>query len=148
MMSLETTSITINAPVERVWSVMTDVERWPEWTASVTRVERLDAGPFGVGSRARISQPKLPTTIWTVSDLQPERSFAWTAGASGITTVANHEITPGPADSVTVTLSIRQSGLLSPLVALLAGGLTRRYIRMEAEGLKRKAEGAALTLAA
>jgi uncharacterized protein YndB with AHSA1/START domain len=147
-MSFEATSITIDAPAQRVWSVMTDVERWPEWTASVTRVERLDTGPFGVGSRARIRQPKLPTTIWTVSDLQPERSFAWTAGASGVTTVAEHEITPGPGGGVTVTLSIRQSGLLSPLLALLASGLTRRYIRMEAEGLKRRAEGSDLTLAA
>lgn len=140
-----TTSITINAPAERVWAVMTDVERWPEWTASVSSVERLDSGPFTTGSRARIKQPKLPTTIWTVTAIQPGRSFTWRAQSSGVTTVANHQIAPAAdGQSVTVTLSIEESGPLAPLVRLLASGMTRRYVNMEAEGLKERSERAPL----
>ncbi len=50
--------IDIEASREQVWTVMTDVERWPEWTASVTSVALLDAAPFDVGSHARLRQPR------------------------------------------------------------------------------------------
>ena len=35
-------TIDVAAPVQHVFEIYTDVERWPEWTASVTSVERLD----------------------------------------------------------------------------------------------------------
>ena len=37
-------TIDVAAPAQFLFEVYTDVERWPEWTASVTSVERLDQG--------------------------------------------------------------------------------------------------------
>ena len=36
--------IEINASPDRVWAEPVDVERWPEWMASYTSVERLSEG--------------------------------------------------------------------------------------------------------
>ena len=58
-MTLDDT-IHIEAPADVVWAVTEDIERWPEWTPTVTSARRLDGGPFGLGSRFRIKQPAQP----------------------------------------------------------------------------------------
>jgi uncharacterized membrane protein len=138
-MQVETT-VEIDAPPERVWEVMTDIERWPEWTASVERVERLDDGPLRLGSRARLKQPRFPSVVWEVTDLERGRSFTWTARNVGVTSIGAHRIVPGATGRVTVNLSLRQEGPVAPVLALFTGKLTRRYIQTEAQGLKRRCE--------
>ncbi|KAB2345614.1 SRPBCC family protein [Actinomadura rudentiformis] len=133
-------TVEINAPAETVWRLLEDVERWPEWTASIDRVERLTQGPFGEGSKARVHQPKLPAAVWTVTDFDPGRSFTWAARTPGLTTVASHDVTTHADGTVSVRLVLDQTGPLAFLVALLAGARSRRYVAMEAAGLKRKAE--------
>jgi uncharacterized membrane protein len=130
----------IDAPTERVWSVLTDIEHWPESTASVTSVRRLDTGPLQRGSRARIKQPKLPILVWTVTEIEALSQFTWSTTTPGVTTSARHVITPGPGRGVTVTLSIERTGILARLTDLSYAGMTRRYLTMEIEGLKRVCE--------
>ena len=44
-------SIDINAPQEAAWAVVSDVERWPERTASISSVKLLNSPPFGLSSQ-------------------------------------------------------------------------------------------------
>ena len=67
-MKLENTKY-IGASPSIVWKAREDVERWPQWTASVETVRRLDNGQFDVGSKVRIKQPSLPETEWRVTAL-------------------------------------------------------------------------------
>ena len=133
------TSVDINAAPDAVLAVMSDVERWPEWTASVTSIKRLDSGPFAIGSRARIRQPKLPPALWTVSAIEPRRSFTWISKGPGILVTAHHSIDPRAGGS-RVTLSIRYEGLLAKLVAWMTKDINERYLAMEANGLKARCE--------
>jgi uncharacterized membrane protein len=131
----------VAATTQRVFDVYSDVEHWPEWTASVTSVERLDAGPLRVGSRARIKQPRLPTAVWEVTDLVPGTSFTWVARGPGVVTTGRHEVVPtGDADRVAVTAALEQAGPLGPLLGRLTRRLTNRYLQTELRGLKRHCE--------
>ncbi|TQS28095.1 SRPBCC family protein [Microbispora sp. KK1-11] len=133
------TSVDIDATAERVWRVMTDVARWPEFTPTMTTVEPLGDGPLGLGGRFRIKQPGLPPMVWQVSEFTDGRSFAWQATGGGVTTIGTHVLTPRQS-GVSVVLGIDQSGPLAPLMSLLVGGRTRRYVRTEAESLRRRCE--------
>jgi hypothetical protein len=53
--------------------------------------------------------------------------------------VGGHRVEPEGGGSK-VTLWIEQTGLMVPMLALFYKGLTRRYVTMEAEGLKRRCE--------
>lgn len=134
-----TRTIDIDAPADRVWAVMTDVERWPDWTASVSTIQRLDHGPFTVGSRVRIKQPRLPPSVLTVTELEPGRGFTWVATSPGLRVTAAHGIEPAPR-GVRVTLSVRYEGVFGRLAGRLWRSLTERYLRLEADGLKRRSE--------
>jgi uncharacterized membrane protein len=138
-------SVDINTPVDRVFEVMADTERWHEWTPSITSIKRLDEGAFKVGSRAMIRQPKLLPALWTVTDITPGRSFTWENKAPGIRVIARHFADPIAAGS-RVTLSLRYEGLLAWLLAWVTRGLTNRYLAMEASGLKARAENPFFTL--
>jgi carbon monoxide dehydrogenase subunit G len=46
------TSIEIDAPVERVWAVLADIERQPEWMLDLRDVRLITPPPVGVGTRA------------------------------------------------------------------------------------------------
>jgi len=133
------TSIDIDAPVARVWAVMRDVERWPEWTASVRSVTLLDDG-LRVGARARIGQPRIPTTVWTVTGLTEGHDFTWEASGPGTLTTGRHCVEATGPGTCRATLSIIQSGLLGSVVGRGYRSLTDRYLAMEAAGLKARAE--------
>jgi uncharacterized protein YndB with AHSA1/START domain len=133
--------IAVAATPERVWAVLQDVESWPEWTASMTRVRRAIDGPLRVGERVRVRQPRLPPAVWKVTRVEPGRSFSWSSDTPGLHSSADHEVRPGP-EGCTVVLRLVQTGPLAALVWRLLAGTVRRYVDLEAEGLRRRAENA------
>ena len=134
-------TVDIAAPPEHVWEVLTDVEAWPQWAPTVTSVRRLYDGPLREGSRAEISQPRLPDTEYVVTEVVPGSSFTWVASGPGVRTTARHDAEPLPDGGTRVRLSVSQTGALGSVMGRFYRGLTERYLAGEANGLKARCEG-------
>jgi len=128
--------VEIRVSPHRVWEVLLDVERWPAWTSSVTRVQRMDIGPLTLGSRTRIWQPKLMPAVWQVTSLDEQRRiFAWTTHTCGIRIVGRHQVEAIGGRS-RVTLSLTYHGVIGAVLARAYRDLNWEYLTREANGLR------------
>ena len=72
-----TSSIDIEAPLDRVWAILADLAAYPEWNPFTTRVE----GTLAVGEKLRLQvilggKPQERTHI--VSRVEPNVALCWT----------------------------------------------------------------------
>jgi hypothetical protein len=134
-------TVNIDAAPEKVFTILCDVERWPDWTSTMISVRRAQSGAFAVGSTARVRQPRLRPAVWQVTRFEDNRNFTWTTRSPGLRMTAGHSIEPHGTGS-RVALSFELSGFIAPLVSRLYGGLIERYINTEAQGLKKRSESA------
>jgi hypothetical protein len=132
--------VEIDAPATLVWDVFTDVERWPEWTPSVSRLVALDGPGIAVGKRFEIKQPRMPKLVWQVTEVSPGASWTWVQRSPGGVTLARHEVVPESSGRTRVRQQIDQRGPIGALVGLLMRRMTRRYLDFEAAGLKARSE--------
>ncbi len=133
-------SVEIDASAPIVWDVFVDVERWPDWTTSVTRIIALDGPGIELGKRFEIKQPRLPKVVWEVTEVEPGVSWTWRTRAPGNTTFASHHLTPQEGERTLVRQRIEQRGPLGVAVGVLLHRLTKRYLDLEAKGLKTRSE--------
>jgi uncharacterized membrane protein len=139
----------IPAPNDLVWRVYTDVERWPQWMESMDHVDLADSGgaieaePLRLGGRVWISQPRLPSAMWEITELTPGRSWTWVSRAPGATSTATHELTATGEAATRIDTSLTISGPVGALVGLLIRRRAQRYMEMEAVGLQAACAAAA-----
>ena len=135
-------SIEIDAPQERVWDVLSDLEAWPRRIETVDSVELLTQAPLTKGGRVRLKQPKLPEGTWDITAWDAPSYFEWTQKEAGTTTVAGHRVEALGEGRARLTLTLDMRGLLIPIMTLFYRKLTNDYMDLEAEGMKRAAEKA------
>jgi uncharacterized membrane protein len=133
-------SIEIAAPAALVWDVFSDVQRWPEWTASVTRLVALDGPGLAVGKRFEIKQPRMPKLVWEVTEVLPGTSWTWVQRSPGGSTFARHDVVATTDSRTLVRQQLDQRGPIGALVGRLMHGMTKRYLELEAQGLKQRSE--------
>jgi hypothetical protein len=114
MRRLFETSRHIAVPMRQMWEVPFDVARWPEWTPTVDSVERLDAGPFGVGACQGAAAQAASGRCGRSPRASTAGSFMWEAKGPRMKTIARHEVVTDGAGSM-VTLSLEQTGPMGPV---------------------------------
>lgn len=147
-------SITIDAPIDQVWAVMLDTERYGEWNPFVERAET--AQPAAVGN------PIVLHVVWANGrrTRSPERITALdgpsTDPATGTTTAVMSYVYEGLPSRLGLVRGVRHQRLTQepggptaydtveefsgPLVKLAGPGRVADGFRRHAEGLKRRAE--------
>jgi uncharacterized membrane protein len=133
-------SVEIAAPPQLVWDVFTDVERWPDWTSSVTSLVGLDAPALAVGRRFAIKQPGMSKLVWTVTEIEPGSSWTWVQRSPGVLVSARHDVIAQPGGRTLVRQQLDQRGVLGALVGRLMVKKTKRFLELEAQGLKARSE--------
>lgn len=136
-MTVFSNAVEIMAPPERVWAVLSDLERWPEWNQSVTSIELLQPGPIAVGTLARVIQPKLKPAVWEVTEVSPNHGFTWITRQPGLLVTGLHQLEPIEKGTL-VTLAVRFTGILGPLAGWATRRLNHRYLALEADGLRKR----------
>lgn len=134
-------TIEIDAPPARVFRLIRDVERWHTWTGSISSVTLLSPGPLAIGSIAEVRQPNLPTARWTVTALEEDLGFTWVSRSPGVRVTGEHWVTATPT-GCRAALSISYGGFFGPLLGRIFRRISEKYVSMEAEGLKARAESA------
>ncbi len=133
--------VDIAAPPDVVWPIVSDVERWPEWTPSARRIKLLDdIAELRNTARARVRLRGMGPSVWTVTEFDAGRSFRWdTTVMPGLRVTARHIVEPRNGGSH-VTLSITSTGVMARPSSGLIAWMSRRNMALESAGLKRRAE--------
>ena len=128
--------IDVAAPVETVWRVLTDLERWPSWNPDVTSMSvdgplaegtvfRWKAGPGTIVSRIERVDP-LRLVAWSGKTLGVKAMHVWHFEQVGETThVRTQEALHG------IVARVLRSSLQKTLDSALESGL--RNLKAEAE---------------
>ena len=133
-------SVEIDAPPHLVWEVFSDVQRWPEWTESVTSLVGRDGSDLAVGKRFAIKQPGMSKLVWKVTAIDPGSSWTWMQRSPGVLVSARHFVIGQPGGSTLVRQQLDQRGALGALVGRLMVKKTKRFLELEAQGLKARSE--------
>jgi uncharacterized membrane protein len=133
-------SVEIDAPAQLVWEVFSDVQHWPEWTASVTSLVGKDGANLAVGKRFSIKQPGMSKLVWKVTELDHGSSWTWVQRSPGVLVTARHWVTDQPGGRTLVRQQLEQRGVLGALVGRMMIKKTKRFLELEAQGLKARSE--------
>ena len=133
-------SIDVDAPAQLVWEVFSDVQRWPEWTASVTSLVGHDGANLAVGKRFAIKQPGMSKLVWKVTEIDPGSSWTWVQRSPGVRVSARHDVIAQSDGRTLVRQQLDQRGVLGALVGRLMVKKTKRFLELEAHGLKARSE--------
>jgi uncharacterized protein YndB with AHSA1/START domain len=93
----------INAPADRVWEIISDLNRLPDWLAFAAAVQDV-SGPAQPGATYTVKPHRAyePTTHWTVAESEPPSRQLHTSEMPVVTSVRSELHISPSADGVTV----------------------------------------------
>ena len=139
-------SIEIEAPAAVVWDVFTDVERWPEWTASIERVVALDGPGIEVGQAVR-DQAAAPAQARVGGDRGRARHLVDVAPEAPRTPRRSRRTRSSPGTRPDARAADdRPAGPVGVAVGSAHAPPDKRYLDLEAQASRREASSFAAAM--
>lgn len=108
-------SIEIDAPADKVWTLIDQLEEWPQWMPSIKKIERVTEGPLSVGSQLLVTAKVSRLTVnllMTVTEFVAERSVVMRGKAMGTNLTRFYLLEPHD-NATTVTIGGDVTGPLA-----------------------------------
>ena len=109
-------AVDIQAPAEKVWSLLTDAEGMTRWNSTLSSIE----GPIELGGVVRMQVPEAPGRTFKpkVVRFEPNRGMEWREGNAMFLGVRTYSLTPQPdRGSTRFEMTEEFSGIVLPMVA-------------------------------
>ncbi len=105
-------AITINAPAEKVWSVITRINNWADWQTDISQPKLDGAIKPGATFNWKTGGAKIHSTLHTV---EPFKNFGWTGKTFGMLAIHNWTLEERGGQT-TVSVEESMEGLLARLL--------------------------------
>jgi uncharacterized protein YndB with AHSA1/START domain len=92
--------ILIEAPIEKVWSIQTDIERWPEWQPDITSAKLQGNLTAGTVFRWKAKGLGITSMLHTV---EPNHKIGWTGTSIGMGAIHNWAFEPQANGTLVIT---------------------------------------------
>ncbi|MVF23699.1 hypothetical protein EVC37_19090 [Methylocaldum sp. BRCS4] len=130
--------IVVAAPVDVVWNIHTDIERWPEWQPDISSISL--EGTLAPGTLFRWKAQGLKITS-TLQEVEPQRGIGWTGVALGMKAIHIWKF-ESQDNSTRVVTEESLSGWLARLLKLFDPAFLDKSLEASLRLLKAKAEQA------
>jgi carbon monoxide dehydrogenase subunit G len=110
-------SVDINAPTGKVWTLIDRLEDWPRWMPSIRSIKRISPGSLAVGSQLSVTAnvSRIPVTLlMTITRFVPERNVVMVGKALGTKLTRFYRLEPANGKT-RVTVGGEVSGALAPI---------------------------------
>lgn len=136
-----TASIGMSAPVEKVWGLMSEIEKWPEWNKDVTSAHLNGELAPGTAFTWKAGPGTITSTLQAV---EPGKLIAWSGKTMGIKAVHIWRLA-AEGNATLVTTEESWSGLLARLLKGYSQKTLQRAVNTGLKLLKTAAESGTST---
>lgn len=135
--AVATHELLINAPGQKVWSLVAEIDRWPSWNPAVKRA-KLN-GTFEVGTTFNWKAGGI-SIVSTLQEIDPTAKLVWTGKAIGTRAIHVWSLQNTPAGVLVRTSESFEGWLVSLMRKAMQKNLDESLVSWLNE-LKRRAEG-------
>ena len=133
-------SAEIEAPAQKVWDLVCDLGRIPEWVGNTLEMLSVSEGPTGSGTtyreRSRIAGPWKAPTEWRITTFEaPRRQVHKGSLPMGGSATLDISLEPvGEGSRIMIAMDVGYAPLMRPVGALLDALFMQRSLQSDFDG--------------